>query len=304
MCYNNFIKLSQLVNKICFFYITKTSILKQILVVFCRTTKYKNNSKFHYLTKANDKHKLFINSKKVYLAMETKESGSLLTVKNIKILLFIICIIYIISPYDFIYDFIPIGRIDDIFALFVAFFLGKSIFFPSQSELHAKYIPYFQKEYPEVFSNYNSLLKSLGNDEKFSFYKEEAGKVFDELMKVYVNTVESDKRIEKFDELRDKLRDTLYTSDKSTRAIEGVEKSKQLIERLDKEEKELRNYIEKAQEEIKATALDFIHVTAEIELSKASGELAEPSKLSSRSKSLSYIASNLPVTTGLTENSK
>ncbi len=234
--------------------------------------------------------------------METKESRSLLTVKNIKILLFIICIIYILSPYDFIYDFIPIGRIDDIIALFVAFFLGKSIFFPSQSELHAKYIPYFQKEYPEVFSNYNSLLKSLGNDEKFSFYKEEAGKVFDELMKVYVNTVESDKRIEKFDELRDKLRDTLYTSDKSTRAIEGVEKSKQLIERLDKEEKELRNYIEKAQEEIKATALDFIHVTAEIELSKASGELAEPSKLSSRSKSLSYIASNLPVTTGLTEN--
>ena len=234
--------------------------------------------------------------------METKESGSLLTVKNIKILLFIISVIYIISPYDFIYDFIPIGRIDDIFALFVAFFLGKSIFFPSQSELHAKYIPYFQKEYPEVFSNYNSLLKSLGNDEKFSFYKEEAGKVFDELMKVYVNTVESDKRIEKFDELRDKLRDTLYTSDKSTRAIEGVEKSKQLIERLDKEEKELRNYIEKAQEEITATALDFILVTAEIELSKASGELAEPSKLSSRSKSLSYIASNLPVTTGLTEN--
>ena len=234
--------------------------------------------------------------------METKESRSLLTVKNIKILLFIICIIYVLSPYDVIYDFIPIGRIDDIIALIVAFFVGKSIFFPSQSEMYAKYIPYFKKEYPEVFSNYNSLLKSLGNDEKYSFYREEAGKVFDELMKVYINTVESDKRIEKFDELRDKLRDTLYTSDKSTRAQEGVEKSKQLIERLDKEEKELRNYIEKAQEEINATALDFIHVTTEIELSKASGELAEPSKLSSRSKSLSYIASNLPVTTGLTEN--
>lgn len=236
--------------------------------------------------------------------METKESRSLLTVKNIKILLFIICIIYVLSPYDFIYDFIPIGRIDDIIALFVAFFLGKSIFFPSQSDLHAKYIPYFQKEYPEVFNNYKTLKNSLGYDEKYSFYMEEAGKVFDELMKVYINTIESAKRIEKFDELRDKLRDTLYTNDKSNRAQEGVEKSKQLIERLDKEEKELRNYIDKAREEINATALDFIHVTAEIELSKASGELAEPSKLSSRSKSLSYIASNLPVTTGLTENSK
>ena len=235
--------------------------------------------------------------------MENKEYKSFWNLKNIKIIIFLACIIYIISPYDVIYDYIPIGRIDDIFALIVAFFVGKSLFFPSQSELHAKYIPYFKKEYPEVFSNYNTLMNSLGNDEKYSFYKEEAGKVFDELMKVYINTVESDKRIEKFDELRDKLRDTLYTSDKSTRAQEGAEKSKQLIERLDKEEKELRNYIEKAQEEINATALDFIHVTTEIELSKASGELAEPSKLSSRSKSLSYIASNLPVTTGLTESS-
>ena len=236
--------------------------------------------------------------------METKEYSSFLNIKYIKIFLFIACIIYIVSPYDLIYDFIPIGRIDDIIAIILAFFLGKSIFFPSQSDLQAKYIPYFQKEYPEVFSNYKNLLNSLGHDEKYSFYREEAGKVFEELMKVYINTVESDKRIEKFDELRDKLRDTLYTNDKSSRAQEGVEKSKLLIERLDKEEKELRNYIEKAQEEINATALDFIHVTTEIELSKASGELAEPSKLSSRSKSLSYIASNLPVTTGLTENAK
>ena len=236
--------------------------------------------------------------------MENKEYNSFWNLKNIKIIIFIACIIYILSPYDVIYDFIPIGRIDDIFALIIAFFLGKSIFFPSQSELHAKYIPYFQKDYPEVFSNYNSLMNSLGNDEKFSFYREEAAKVFDELMKVYINTVESDRRIEKFEELKNKLLKTLDNSENNERAREGDEKSKKLIGRLEKESQELKNYINNAQEEIKATALDFIHVTTEIELSKASGELAEPSKLSSRSKSLSYIASNLPVTTGLTENEK
>ncbi len=236
--------------------------------------------------------------------MENKEYNNFWNLKNIKIIIFIACIIYILSPYDVIYDFIPIGRIDDIFALIIAFFVGKSIFFPSQSELHAKYIPYFQKDYPEVFSNYNSLLNSLGNDEKFSFYREEAAKVFDELMKVYINTVESDRRIEKFEELKNKLLKTLDNSENNERAKEGDEKSKKLIGRLEKESQELKNYINNAQEEIKATALDFIHVTTEIELSKASGELAEPSKLSSRSKSLSYIASNLPVTTGLAENTK
>ena len=236
--------------------------------------------------------------------MENKEYNNFWNLKNIKIIIFIACIIYILLPYDVIYDFIPIGRIDDIFALIIAFFVGKSIFLPSQSELHAKYIPYFQKDYPEVFSNYNSLLNSLGNDEKFSFYREEAAKVFDELMKVYINTVESDRRIEKFEELKNKLLKTLDNSENNERAKEGDEKSKKLIGRLEKESQELKNYINNAQEEIKATALDFIHVTTEIELSKASGELAEPSKLSSRSKSLSYIASNLPVTTGLAENTK
>ena len=240
--------------------------------------------------------------KKGDLNLETKEIESIINAKKIKILLFVVCVLYIISPYDFIYDFIPIGRIDDLIALSFAVLLGKSVFSPSNSNFQEKYIPFFQKEYPEVFSNYNSLLQTLGNEEKFSFYRNETGKVFEELMKVYVNTVESDKRIKKLEELKDKLLETLNSSDASMRAIEGAEKSKGLIKRIEKEEKDLKEYISNAQEEIKATALDFIHVTTEIELSRASGELLEPSKLSSRSKSLSYIASNLPVSTGLTEN--
>ena len=155
----------------------------------------------------------------------------------------------------------------------------------------------FHKGYPEIDDNFTNLLNSLGNDDKYNFYRKESSRVFNELLKVFLNIVEADKRLDNMDNLRKKLLTTLEQEGTNSRTKDSIEKSKQLIIRINNESNDLKKYIAKAKEEIKATGIDFVHVTTEIELAKTSGELLDISKLSSRSQTLSYIASNLPVTT-------
>ena len=159
----------------------------------------------------------------------------------------------------------------------------------------------FHKVFPEVDDKFSDLLNVIGKDEKLSFYRKESSKLFNELLKVFINIVDADKRLDNMDKLRNNLLSTLNNNDNSSRVKEAVEKSKQLINRINKESNELKKYIANAKEEIKATGLDFVHIATEIELSKASGELVDLTKLSTRSQNLSYIASNMPVTTNLLE---
>lgn len=231
--------------------------------------------------------------------MNNEELKKILNNKKIKLFIVIACIIYVLSPYDVVPDFIPIGRFDDLIAMFICSLFCYSLYSQINNEKNDKLRFYFSKEYPEVDSKFTDLLDTIGEDEKYKFYKKEALNVFGELLKVFSNILEANSRIIKLGELNDKLSETLNNKDESDRAKEGIAKSKELITRIGKEIKELESYVTNAKEEIKATGLDFIHVCAEIELSKGSGQLFEPVKLASRSKSLSYIASNLPVTTGL-----
>ena len=83
------------------------------------------------------------------------------------------------------------------------------------------------------------------------------------------------------------------TNDKITK--ESIEKSKILVERINKESNELKKYIANAKDEIKATGLDFVKAAAEIELAKASGQSVELSKLRERSKNLEFITTHLPI---------
>ncbi len=220
-----------------------------------------------------------------------------------KYIIILICLIYILSPFDVVHDFIPfVGRLDDLLMLLLAGYTAFQIKKNSNSFSKEYLLMYFRKDYPDIYERYNDLLISFGNDSKYEFYKKEASKVFDQLLNVYFNIIESKKRIENFKKLRKNLFATLDNTNDNPRALEGAEKSKQLIVRIDTESDLLNNYITEANEEIMATRLDFIHVTAEIELAKSSGQLVDLVKLASRSKSLSYIASNLP-TTALTETS-
>ena len=226
----------------------------------------------------------------------------LLKNKYVKIFLLIICIIYVISPIDLIFDHIPIGRIDDIVVFvigcFLAYFLKKQI----DNEPYEKLRNAFKEEYPEIDNKYSELQKSIGFDNNYKLYRDEASNVFREILNVYYNTIEADKRIDHFSKLRKNLLQTLEKNDGSERAKEGAERSRQLIKRIDEESEVLAKYIVKAQDEIKATELDFIHTTTEIELAKASGQTIDLAKLSSRSKSLRVIASNLPSKVTLLEN--
>ena len=220
---------------------------------------------------------------------------------TIKIIIILFCLIYILSPFDIVHDFIPfVGRLDDLFMLLLGGYTAYQLKKSSNSSSKEYLLIYFRKDYPDFYERYNDLLNSLGNDNKYEFYKQEAAKVFDQLLTVYFNIIESKKRIENFKKLRKNLFSTLDNANDNPRAIEGVEKSKQLIVRIDTESELLNKYITEANDEIMATRLDFIHVTTEIELAKSSGQLVDLVKLASRSKSLSYIASNLP-TTALSE---
>ena len=156
----------------------------------------------------------------------------------------------------------------------------------------------FHKLFPEVDDKFSNLLNTIGKEESLQFYRKEASKVFNELLRVFVNIIEANKRLDNMDKLRKNLLPTLNNAT-TNRAKEGVEKSKELINRINIESNELKKYIDNAKEEIKATGLDFVHVATEIELSKASGQLANLAKLSTRSQSLSYIASNMPNTGNL-----
>lgn len=155
----------------------------------------------------------------------------------------------------------------------------------------------FKKVFPEVDEKFSNLLKIIGKDEKMSFYRTEASKTFNELLRVFLNIVESDKRLDNLDKLRKGLLPSIKdtnTNDKIT--DESIEKSKILIERINKESNELKKYIANAKDEIKATGLDFIKAAAEIELAKASGQSVVLSKLKERSKNLEYITTQLPIT--------
>ena len=219
-----------------------------------------------------------------------------------KYIIILICLVYILSPFDVVHDFIPVvGRLDDLFMLLLGIYTAYQFKKKPDSSSKEYLLMYFRKDYPDIYEKYNDLLISFGNDSKYEFYKQEASKVFDQLLTVYFNIIESKKRIENFKKLRINLLSTLDSANNNPRALEGVEKSKQLIVRIDTESELLNKYIIEANEEIMATRLDFIHVTTEIELAKSSGQLVDLVKLASRSKSLSYIASNLP-TTALTEN--
>ena len=220
---------------------------------------------------------------------------------SVKIIFVILCLLYIISPYDILPDLIPIGRFDDLIILIIGFYVASTIKLKGTIEFDKKLYMGFKKSYPDIEDKYKELMNSLGDDSKYNFYREEAAKVFNELLRVYSNILESNKRLENFAKLKENLLPTLKNTDESQRAKEGVEKSKQLIKRIDEETVLLNKYINDSVEEIKATELDFIHVTTEIELAKASGQIVDLAKLSSRSQSLSYIASNLPTTTGLNE---
>ena len=220
---------------------------------------------------------------------------------SVKIIFVILCLLYIISPYDILPDLIPIGRFDDLIILIIGFYVAFTIKLKGTIEFDKKLYIGFKKAYPDIEDKYKELMNSLGDDSKYNFYREEAAKVFNELLRVYSNILESNKRLENFAKLKENLLPTLKNTDESQRAKEGVEKSKQLIKRIDEETVLLNKYINDSVEEIKATKLDFIHVTTEIELAKASGQIVDLAKLSSRSQSLSYIASNLPTTTGLNE---
>ncbi len=224
---------------------------------------------------------------------------------NIKLILIALCILYIISPFDFIPEIFPMGRIDDVVVLLLGLFVASQLKFKSYIKgTKENLILTFKKDFPDIQDKYNDLLKSIGNDEKYDIYKSEAAKVYEQLLKVHSNIIESNQRIENFKKLKDNLVATLNTNDDSPRVKEGIERSKELISRIEKEDKLLREYISEANEEIKATRLDFIHVTTEIELAKSSGQLIDLVKLSSRSKSLSYLASNLPTAIEFQGNSE
>ena len=220
---------------------------------------------------------------------------------SIKIIFIFICLLYIISPYDILPDLIPIGRFDDLSVFILGFYVASTIKFKKGIVYDEKVYLSFKKAYPDIEDKYKELINSIGDDSKYKFYREEASKVLNELLRVYLNIIESNKRLENFARLKENLLPTINNTDDSPRAKEGAEKSKQLINRIDKESDLLKKYIQDSVEEIKATKLDFIHVTTEIELAKASGQIVDLAKLSSRSQSLSYIASNLPTTTGLNE---
>lgn len=157
----------------------------------------------------------------------------------------------------------------------------------------------FRKVFPETDDKFSNLLNSIGKDDKYAIYRKESSKVFNDVLKVFVNIVEADKRLDNLDKLRKNLLQTLNNQDNNTRIKEGVEKSKELINRINQNSNELKKYIANAKKEIKATGIDFVHVATEIELAKASGQLIDLAKLSSRSQSLSYIASNMPIATNL-----
>ena len=222
--------------------------------------------------------------------------------KYVKIILLIICILYVVSPFDLINDFFPIGRLDDIIVFviggFLAYFLKKQI----DNEPFEKLRNAFKNDYPEIDNKYSELQNSIGYDNNYKLYRDEAANVFKEILKVYYNTIKADKRIDNFAKLRKNLLQTIEKNDGSERAKEGAERSKQLITRIDNESELLAKYIVNAQNEIKATELDFIHTTTEIELAKASGQTIDLAKLSSRIKSLRFIASNLPSTVSLLED--
>ena len=154
----------------------------------------------------------------------------------------------------------------------------------------------FRKVFPEVDEKFSNLLRIIGQDEKMSFYRTEASKAFNELLRVFLNIVESDKRLDNLDKLRRGLLPSINdtnTNDKITK--ESIEKSKILVERINKESNELKKYIANAKDEIKATGLDFVKAAAEIELAKASGQSVELSKLRERSKNLEFITTHLPI---------
>ncbi len=226
----------------------------------------------------------------------------LLKHKYVKIFLLIICLIYVISPIDLIHDYFPVGRIDDIIVLTIGAFLAYTLKKQLDNEPYEKLRNAFKEEYPEIDNKYTELQNSIGLDHNYKLYRDEASNVFKEILNVYYNTIEADKRIDHFSKLRKNLLQTLEKNDGSERAKEGAERSRQLIKRIDEESEVLAKYIVKAQDEIKATELDFIHTTTEIELAKASGQTIDLAKLSSRSKSLRVIASDLPSKITLLEN--
>ena len=153
----------------------------------------------------------------------------------------------------------------------------------------------FKKIFPEVDDKFSNLLNTIGKDEKMSIYRTEASKTFNELLRVFLNFIEADKRLDNLDRLRKNLLPSINdTKESNDRTKESIEKSKELIERINKESNELKKYMENAKEEIKATGLDFINTATEIELAKSSGKLIELSKLKARSKNLEYLTTHIP----------
>ena len=154
----------------------------------------------------------------------------------------------------------------------------------------------FRKVFPEVDEKFSNLLRIIGKDEKMSFYRTEASKAFNELLRVFLNIVESDKRLDNLDKLRRGLLPSIKDTNNNDKiSKESIEKSKILVERINKESNELKKYIANAKDEIKATGLDFVKAAAEIELAKASGQSVELSKLRERSKNLEFITTHLPI---------
>ncbi|MBP5467812.1 MAG: DUF1232 domain-containing protein, partial [Candidatus Riflebacteria bacterium] len=46
---------------------------------------------------------------------------------SVKIIFVILCLLYIISPYDILPDLIPIGRFDDLIILIIGFYVASTI---------------------------------------------------------------------------------------------------------------------------------------------------------------------------------
>lgn len=154
----------------------------------------------------------------------------------------------------------------------------------------------FKKVFPDVEEKFSNLLSTIGKDEKMSIYRTEVSKTFNELLRVFLNIIEADKRLDNLDKLRKNLLTTLETTNnEGKRMQEGIEKSKELIAKINTESNELKKYIANAKDEIAATGLDFVHTATEIELAKSSGNLVELSRLKTKSQNLSYITEHFPV---------
>ncbi len=153
----------------------------------------------------------------------------------------------------------------------------------------------FEKEFPDVAERYYSAIEKLNNISKNEEdYRKYIKNIYANNLLLFFKVKEVKEKINQYIELKTTLEKTISTSGNKEKNSISIDQLNKVNTKLEKS----NNYIQEAREAINSTAQDFLNVQSEIMLKDSTNDIKTMdellSSLETKSKTLTYIQSNMP----------